>query len=155
MFIFPQIRYFPYIFLLLFTLGSCQQVQSSNQRLAPLPQDSLIQVYFNNSQSSEYQETYRQQTRLGDDLEKQIVDTISQAKSTVDIAVQELRLPRIAQILAQKQKSGVKIRLILESNYSRPWSSFTSTEIASSDPIALLMVTPFCAALSMSILRRY
>ncbi|AFW94148.1 phospholipase D domain-containing protein [Anabaena sp. 90] len=129
MFIFPQIRYFSYIFLLLFTLGGCQQVQSSNQRLAPLPQDSLIQVYFNNSQSSEYQETYRQQTRLGDDLEKQIVDTISQAKSTVDIAVQELRLPKVAQILAQKQKDGVKIRLILESNYSRTWSSFTAAEI--------------------------
>jgi competence ComEA-like helix-hairpin-helix protein len=127
--IFPQIRYFSYIFLLLFTLGGCQQVQSSNQRLAPLRQDSLIQVYFNNSQSSEYQETYRQQTRLGDDLEKQIVETISQAKFTVDIAVQELRLPKVAQILAQKQKDGVKIRLILESNYSRTWSSFTAAEI--------------------------
>lgn len=130
MFIFPQVRYFSYVFLLLFTLTGCEQVQSSNQRLAPLPQDPLIQVYFNNSQSSEYQETYRQQTRLGDDLEKQIVDTISQAKSTVDIAVQELRLPKVAQVLAAKQKAGVKVRLILESDYSRPWSSFTSTEIA-------------------------
>jgi phosphatidylserine/phosphatidylglycerophosphate/cardiolipin synthase-like enzyme len=129
-FIFPQVRYFSYVFLLLFTLTGCEQVQSSNQRLAPLPQDPLIQVYFNNSQSSEYQETYRQQTRLGDDLEKQIVDTISQAKSTVDIAVQELRLPKVAQVLAAKQKAGVKVRLILESDYSRPWSSFTSTEIA-------------------------
>jgi phosphatidylserine/phosphatidylglycerophosphate/cardiolipin synthase-like enzyme len=129
-FIFPQIRYFSYIFLLVFTLGGCQQVESSNQPLAPLPQDPLIQVYFNNSQSSEYQEVYRQQKRLGDDLEKQIVDNISQAKSTVDIAVQELRLPKIAQILAEKQKSGVKVRLILESNYSRPWNSFTSAEIA-------------------------
>jgi phosphatidylserine/phosphatidylglycerophosphate/cardiolipin synthase-like enzyme len=130
MFIFPQIRYFPHIFLLLFTLTGCEQIQSSNQRLAPLPQDSLIQVYFNNSQSSEYQETYRQRTRLGDDLEKQIIDTISQAKSSVDVAVQELRLPKIAQTLAEKHKAGVKIRLILESNYSRPWSSFSSTEIA-------------------------
>ena len=130
MFILPQVRYFSYVFLLLFTLTGCEQVQSSNQRLAPLPQDPLIQVYFNNSQSSEYKETYRQQTRLGDDLEKQIVDTISQAKSSVDVAVQELRLPRVAQILAAKHKSGVKVRLILESNYSRPWSSFTSTEIA-------------------------
>jgi competence ComEA-like helix-hairpin-helix protein len=129
-FIFPQIRYFYYIFLLLFTLTGCEQIQSSKQRLAPLPQDSLIQVYFNNSESSEYQETYRQQTRLGDDLEKQIIDTISQAKSSVDVAVQELRLPKIAQTLAEKHKAGVKVRLILESNYSRPWSSFTSTEIA-------------------------
>jgi competence ComEA-like helix-hairpin-helix protein len=129
-FIFPQIRYFYYIFLLLFTLTGCEQIQSSKQRLAPLPQDSLIQVYFNNSESSEYQETYRQQTRLGDDLEKQIIDTISQAKSSVDVAVQELRLPKIAQMLAEKHKAGVKIRLILESNYSRPWSSFTPIEIA-------------------------
>jgi hypothetical protein len=129
-FIFPQIHPSPYILLLLLTLTGCQQVQSSSQLLEPLPQDPLIQVYFNNSQSSKYTEAYRQKSRLGDDLEKQIVDTISQAKSTIDIAVQELRLPKVAQILAEKQKSGVKVRLILEHNYSRPWSSFTSAEIA-------------------------
>jgi phosphatidylserine/phosphatidylglycerophosphate/cardiolipin synthase-like enzyme len=129
-FIFPQIHHSPYILLLLLTLTGCQQVQSSSQLLEPLPQDPLIQVYFNNSQSSKYTEAYRQKSRLGDDLEKQIVDTISQAKSTIDIAVQELRLPKVAQILAEKQKSGVKVRLILEHNYSRPWSSFTSAEIA-------------------------
>jgi phosphatidylserine/phosphatidylglycerophosphate/cardiolipin synthase-like enzyme len=116
--------------LLLLTLTGCQQVQSSSQLLEPLPQDPSIQVYFNNSQSSKYTEAYRQKSRFGDDLEKQIVDTISQAKSTIDIAVQELRLPKVAQILAEKQKSGVKVRLILEHNYSRPWSSFTSAEIA-------------------------
>lgn len=130
MFIFPQIHPSPYILLLLLTLTGCQQVQSSSQLLEPLPQDPLIQVYFNNSQSSKYTEAYRQKSRFGDDLEKQIVDTISQAKSTIDIAVQELRLPKVAQILAEKQKSGVKVRLILEHNYSRPWSSFTSAEIA-------------------------
>jgi len=129
-FIFPRIHPSPYILLLLLTLTGCQQVQSSSQLLEPLPQDPLIQVYFNNSQSSKYTEAYRQKSRFGDDLEKQIVDTISQAKSTIDIAVQELRLPKVAQILAEKQKSGVKVRLILEHNYSRPWSSFTSAEIA-------------------------
>lgn len=130
MFIFPQIHPSPYILLLLLTLTGCQQVQSSSQLLEPLPQDPLIQVYFNNSQSSKYTEAYRQKSRLGDDLEKQIVDTISQAKSTIDIAVQELRLPKVAQILAEKQKSGVKVRLILEHNYSRPWKSLTADEIA-------------------------
>jgi competence ComEA-like helix-hairpin-helix protein len=129
MFIFNKLKFFSCIFLFLFTLYGCQQVKSSSQRLAPLSQDPLIQVYFNNSQSSEYQETYRQQTRLGDDLEKQILDVISQSKSTIDIAVQELRLPKIAQALAEKQKSGVKVRLILENQYSRPWSSLTTAEI--------------------------
>ncbi|MDF5710633.1 MAG: phospholipase D-like domain-containing protein [Nostoc sp. S4] len=123
-------RYFLYIFLLIFPLAACQRVQSSNQRLAALPQDPLVKVYFNHSQSGEYKESYRQQTRLGDDLEKQIVDTITQAKYTVDVAVQELRLPKVAQALVDRQKAGIKVRLILENTYSRPWSSFTPNEIS-------------------------
>ncbi|AUB40300.1 Phosphatidylserine/phosphatidylglycerophosphate/cardiolipin synthase [Nostoc flagelliforme CCNUN1] len=122
-------RYFLYIFLLIFPLAACQRVQSFNQRLQPLPQDPLVQVYFNHSESSEYKEPYRQQIRLGDDLEKQIVDAITQAKSTVDVAVQELRLPKVAQALADRQKAGVKVRIILENTYSRPWSSLTSAEV--------------------------
>jgi competence ComEA-like helix-hairpin-helix protein len=117
------------IFLLIFTLTACQRVQSYSKRPAPLAQDPLVQVYFNHSQSSEYQETYRQQTRLGDDLEKQIVDVISQAKFTVDVAVQELRLPKVAQALAKKQQAGIKVRVILENTYSRPWSNFTPDEV--------------------------
>ncbi|MEH2127907.1 DUF655 domain-containing protein [Nostoc sp.] len=126
-------RYFLYIFLLIFSLAGCQRVQSYNQRPAPLPQDPLIQVYFNHSESSEYQEAYRQQTRLGDDLEKQIVDAITNAKSTVDVAVQELRLPKVAQALVDRQKAGVKVRIILENLYSRPWSSLTSAEVGKLD----------------------
>lgn len=122
-------RFFLYIFLLIFPLAACQRVQSSNKLLAALPQDPLVKVYFNHSQSSEYKESYRQQTRLGDDLEKQIVDTISQAKSTIDVAVQELRLPKVAEALVDRQKAGVKVRLILENTYSRPWSSFTPEEV--------------------------
>nr|WP_199349248.1 DUF655 domain-containing protein [Nostoc flagelliforme] len=118
---------------MIFPLAACQRVQSSNQRLQPLPQDPLVQVYFNHSESSEYKEPYRQQTRLGDDLEKQIVDAITQAKSTVDVAVQELRLPKVAQALADRQKAGVKVRIVLENTYSRPWSSLTSTEVGKLD----------------------
>ncbi|MEH2250991.1 DUF655 domain-containing protein [Nostoc sp.] len=126
-------RYFLSIFLLIFPLAGCQRAESYNQRPVPLPQDPLVQVYFNHSESSEYQEAYRQQTRLGDDLEKQIVDAITHAKSTVDVAVQELRLPKVAQALVDRQKAGVKVRIILENIYSRPWSSFTSAEIGKLD----------------------
>jgi len=111
------------------TLAGCQRVQSRSKSLQPLPQDLLVQVYFNHSESSEYKEPYRQQTRLGDDLEKQIVDAILQAKSTVDVAVQELRLPKVAEALVNRQKAGVKVRLILENTYSRSWSSFTPGEV--------------------------
>ena len=118
-----------YLFLLILPLTSCQQSKSDNQTLKPLPQDSSIQVYFNHSQTSEYQEPYRKKIRKGDNLEKIIIDTISQAESTIDIAVQELRLPLIAQALTKKHQAGIKIRVILENNYSRPWSDFTSEEL--------------------------
>ncbi|MFN6566594.1 phospholipase D-like domain-containing protein [Dendronalium sp. ChiSLP03b] len=126
--IFPRQKYL-FIFFLTFAIAACQRVQSENKRLAPLPQDPFVKVYFNHSESSEYKESYRQQTRLGDDLEKQIVDAISQAKSTVDMAVQELRLPKVAQALADKQQAGIKVRVILENTYSRPWSSWTPDEV--------------------------
>ena len=90
-------RYLYYLFLLILPITSCQQSKSDNQTLTPLPQDSSIQVYFNHSQTSEYQEPYREKIRKGDNLEKIIIDAITQAESTIDIAVQELRLPIIAQ----------------------------------------------------------
>ncbi|MBD2447183.1 DUF655 domain-containing protein [Nostoc sp. FACHB-152] len=128
MHIFRKQRYL-WIFLLIFVITACQQAKSSYNRLSPLPQDPLVKIYFNHSESSEYKETYRQQSRQGDDLENLIVDAISQAKSTVDVAVQELRLPKVAQALLEKQKSGVQVRVILENTYSRPWSSFTPDEL--------------------------
>ena len=104
------------------------------QRLASLPQDPLVQVYFNHTELVEYKEPYRQQKRLGDDLEQKIVDAIAQADSTVDVAVQELRLPKIAQALVERQKAGVKVRVILDNTYSRAWSTFTTAEVAKLPP---------------------
>ncbi|MEA5514349.1 DUF655 domain-containing protein [Nodularia sp. UHCC 0506] len=130
---FPPRKYF-LIFFLVLAIVACQKAQPQNQLLAALPQDPLVQVYFNHSQASEYKEPYRQQTRLGDNLEQQIIDTISQAKATVDVAIQELRLPKIAQALVERQKAGVKVRVILENNYSHPWSSLTPAEIQKFTP---------------------
>lgn len=107
------------------TITACQH-QSRSQRLTPLPQDRFIQVYFNHEPSSEYTEPYRHQTRTGDDLEQQIVEAIAQAQSTIDVSVQELRLPKIAQALVKRQQAGVRVRVILENTYSRPWSQFTT-----------------------------
>ncbi len=95
----------------------------------PLPQDPFIQAYFNQSIAAVYTDPYRNQPRLGDNLEQVIVDTIAAAESSVDVAVQELRLPKIALALAERHQAGVKVRVILENNYSRPWSDFTAKEI--------------------------
>jgi competence ComEA-like helix-hairpin-helix protein len=127
---------FTYFLILILTgcQDGCQQKKLEHATLQPLPQDPLIQVYFNHAETSEYQEGYRDKKRLGDDLEKQIADTIKSAESEVDVAVQELRLPRIAQAIAEKHKAGVKVRLIIENTYSRPWSSLSAQEVKKLKP---------------------
>ena len=122
--------YYLSLFLLIFPLTACQQAKSNNKLLKPLEQDSSVQVYFNHSQSSEYQEPYRQKIRKGDNLEEIIIEAISQAEFTIDIAVQELRLPLVAEALAKKHQAGIKVRIILENNYSRAWSDYTPQELS-------------------------
>ncbi|NEO31055.1 MAG: DUF1669 domain-containing protein [Symploca sp. SIO3C6] len=119
---------------MLLGLLACQKIESQVYRPKPLPQDPLVQVYFNRSLATEYKEPYRQLTRSGDDLEKLIVEAITSAQSTVDLAIQELRLPKIAQALVERHQAGVKVRVILENNYSRPWSDLSATEVAKLKP---------------------
>ncbi|HHP7245178.1 MAG TPA: phospholipase D-like domain-containing protein [Elainellaceae cyanobacterium] len=111
-------------------LSACRTGVAQSPRLEPLPQDPLIHAYFNYSQAAAYLNPYRDQERLGDDLEQAIIDAIATAQSSIDVAVQELRLPRVAEALKERHQAGVRVRVVLENNYSRPWSSFTSEEIS-------------------------
>lgn len=105
-----------------------------SQSLQPaLPQDSLIQVYFNHSAAAAYTEPYRGQTRLGDNLEQVILDAIAAAHSSIDVAVHELRLPQVALALQARQQAGVRVRVIVENEYSRAWSSLSAAEVAQLD----------------------
>jgi len=99
-------------------------------RPTPLPQDSHIQVYMNRDAATSYTEPYRQYTRDGSNLEQIMIETIASARSTVDVAVQELRLPGIAQALAERYRAGIRVRVILENTYSRPYSQLTEAEVA-------------------------
>lgn len=100
------------------------------QKQSPLPQDPLIQVYFNHNQATSYTEPYRDTSRSGDDLEQVVVQGIQSAQTTIDVAVQELRLPQVAEALVERQQAGVRVRLILENTYNRPWSSLSAQEVA-------------------------
>jgi len=111
-------------------LTACRQGESQISRPEPLPQDPLIQVYTNHEPASRYREPYRPQSRDGDNLEEVIVQAIAPARSSISVAVQELRLPGIAAALAERRKSGVNVRVILENTYSRPFSSYSAAEIA-------------------------
>lgn len=118
------------LLLILSLVTACQTTVPQIVRPTPLPQDPLIQVYTNHEPASSYTEPYRQQLRDGDNLEQVIIDAISEAQSTVEVAVQEFRLPGIAQALAERHEAGVQVRVILENTYSRPYSEFSPEEVA-------------------------
>ena len=107
--------------LLLWWLCACSKPTSE---LTNLKQDPQIQVYFNHkpTKNTKYSDPYRQINRFGDNLEEVIITAINSAQYSIDIAVQELRLPNIAQALAQKNQQGIEIRIIVDNNYSRSLS---------------------------------
>lgn len=103
--------------------------KANSQRPNPLPQDPFIQVYFNHNaaKGADYTDPYRNIKRSGDNLEQIILDTINNAQNSIDLAVQEFRLPLIAQALVKKQQAGVNIRVILENRYNQPISAASSS----------------------------
>lgn len=101
-------------------LGACGVTSASSP--PPLAQDPWVKVYFNHNQSQSYQEPYRKIRRSGDDLEAVLVEAIQSAQSSVLVAVQELRLPGVAQALADRHRAGVQVQVVLENQYSRPFS---------------------------------
>ncbi|WP_013321279.1 DUF655 domain-containing protein [Gloeothece verrucosa] len=111
-------------------LSACSH-KTEIQRPKPLPQDPSLEVYFNQNQAqgADYSDPYRKIKRPGDNLEQILIDSINTAQSTVDIAVQEFRLPNLAQALVKRHQAGVKVRVILENTYRRPFSDLTSREV--------------------------
>jgi competence ComEA-like helix-hairpin-helix protein len=102
---------------------------SSSISVRPLPQDPNIQVFTNQAATSDYTEPYRKITRAGDNLEQVLIDTIASAKSSIDVAVQEFRLPNVAKALRDRATAGVTVRVIVENQYARPYSSYSAAEV--------------------------
>lgn len=122
---------------LLLSLGcsACRPSLSQLSRPAPLPQDPAIQVFFNQSESNQYHNPYGDEPGLrdGDDLEAVIVAAIAQAQSTIEVAVQELRLPRISEALIERQRAGVKVRVILEHQYNQTLAEIDRSRLRDRD----------------------
>ncbi len=113
------------------SLSACQTAQPQPLLSpAPLPQMERLRVYMNQREMASYSDPYRSQQRAGDDLEQVIIEAIATAQSTIDVAVQEIRLPRIAVALAERHQAGVKVRVMLENIYARPYSQYTPEQIA-------------------------
>lgn len=90
-----------------------------------------IQTYFNQRANSSYTEPYRQIVRSGDDFEKVLINEISKARLSIELANTALTLPHIGQALAAAQQRGVKVRVILDNAYNRDWAALEPDEVAS------------------------
>ncbi|PZV19549.1 MAG: competence protein ComE [Pseudanabaena sp.] len=117
--------------LIAIAVNACQ----SEAGIVPvLPQNPNIQVFFNQNQAARYTDPYRKIERLGDNLERVLIDNVSKAKVSLDVAVQELRLPNIAKAIVDAKLRGVNVRLILENSYSRAWSEYTPEQVEKLNP---------------------
>ncbi len=95
---------------------------------------ATVEAFFNHSPHASYTEPYRGITRSGHDFESLIESKILSARQSVDAAVQELKLPKIAKALAKKHAEGIRVRIVLENAYRRPLSELSETEVAALDP---------------------
>ena len=81
-----------------------------------------IEVRFNHRDGDRYQSPLSGEWRNGDNLEQMLIAAIQSAEEEILVAVQELSLPRIAKNLVAASRRGVNVNVILENNYSTPWS---------------------------------
>ena len=92
------------------------------EALPPAEQPSTLSVHFNHREQVRYRSPVSGEWRNGDNLEALLIEAIDSAEEKVLVAVQELTRPPIARALIAAHQRNVDVRLILENNYSTPWS---------------------------------
>jgi len=95
--------------------------QGNNSTELPLP--PAIEVAFNQRQDHSYRSPISGQQRPGDNLEELLLQSIHRSQREVLVAVQELSLPQVALALAERQRAGVQVRVVVENSYRQPWSN--------------------------------
>ena len=105
---------------LMFGCSQAGRIVGPKETELPLPQS--FKLHFNHRASSRYRDPLNRGWRNGDNLEKRLIQQIDSAREEVLLAIQELTLPKIAESLIRAQGRGVKVQVVLENNYSSPWS---------------------------------
>jgi phosphatidylserine/phosphatidylglycerophosphate/cardiolipin synthase-like enzyme len=83
-----------------------------------------LQAFFNHEGASGPIESSRGRGHSDADVDFAIPlrQSIDAARSSIDMAVQELHLPDIAKALGRAKARGVRVRVVLENTYSGEWS---------------------------------
>jgi phosphatidylserine/phosphatidylglycerophosphate/cardiolipin synthase-like enzyme len=95
-----------------------------------LPLPDGIEVGFNHQSEHQYLSPLTGRWRQGNDLEAMVLRAINQANSEILVAVQELSLPSIAEALVRRHRQGVSVKVVLDNNYSTPWSEQHSVDLS-------------------------
>ena len=98
-----------------------QLQQLASQGTRPLTADGIT-VWFNHRATTHYLSPLSGLQRPGDDLEALLLEAIETAQVSVDMAVQEISLPAIADALIARHRAGVAVRVVLEDSYADSWS---------------------------------
>lgn len=75
---------------------------------------SSIETFFNRNSRYRYKTPYRKLSKKGQNLEQKIINYIRSAKTSVYVAVYELRLPSIAKELVKAKENGIDVRVIVD-----------------------------------------
>ena len=115
-------RPLPLVLALTLCCGCSQQGRLLGAPAPDLENANGIDVAFNHRTNGRYRSPLTKQWRNGDDLEQLLIGAIDAAEQSVQIAVQELTLPRVAFALIQAQKRGLRVQIVLENTYNTAWS---------------------------------
>ena len=88
-----------------------------------------IAVGFNHQQHNRSQSPITGGWRDGDDVEQILVQAIELAPHAILLAVQELSAPTIEDALIAARRRRVTVQVILENNYSTPWTEQTPNQL--------------------------
>ena len=73
-----------------------------------------IDVSFNHRNGSRFHSPLTDEWRNGDELELLLIGAIDAAEQSVQMAVQELTLTRVAVALIRAQRRGVRVQIVLK-----------------------------------------
>jgi phosphatidylserine/phosphatidylglycerophosphate/cardiolipin synthase-like enzyme len=116
--------------LALLLSGCTAQAELIGRPAARPPLPPGIDVAFNHRTAHRYQSPIDGQWRRGDDLEAFLLHSIGEAREEILVAVQELSLPRVAAALVERRRRGLTVRVVLEHQYSTPWSEQHPAELS-------------------------
>ena len=125
-----------------FVCSSCSQVgvvMGSPPAELKLPE--AVQVRFNHRDGARFRSPLTGKWRNGDDLEAFLIESVNESRSELLVAVQELTLPGLAKALVAAQRRGVAVKLVMDNNYSLPWSKLHDADLSSHQRLRLRRLT--------------